>query len=817
MPRPPNIPIRKSKVPLMLASQRTQLTALVEEALALHQKGYFSEAKKIYLKILATQADYFDALQLLGALLVQTNQFLEAVEILGRALQVNPNHAVSYSNCGNALNELRRFEEAINHYDKAISIRADYADAYSNRGNTLVELGRFDEALKSCDQAIRIKPDFAEALSNRGNALTALKRFNEALASYDEAIRINPDYINAHSNRGNVLTELGRFDDALESCDLAIRLEKNYAGAHCNRGNVLFELKRFDEALISCDEAIRINPTFTEAYSNRGNVLSELKRFDEALESYDKAIHIKPDYAQAFTNRCSALVQLNRLDEALKSCDAAILIKPDYAQTHFNYGVTLYRLMRYGEAIIHFEKALSLDPDIDWADGFLIHLKMKVCIWSGLQASLINVSRKLLTKKKTVQPFMLLTLNDDAQLHKKISENYVNDKCPSNSVLGLISRREKKEKIRIAYFSPDFRNHPVSFLTAELFERHDRNAFEVIAFSLQKTPDDDETSIRLKKGFDQFIEVENMSDSQIAQLSRELEVDIAIDLAGLTQDSRTGIFSYRAAPIQVNWLGYPGTIGASFIDYIIADKIIIPESHQAFYTEKIAYLPNTYMVDDSKRVASSRIFTREECGLPENAFVFCCFNNDYKFNPQLVDCWSRILKRVENSVLWISENNMYFKTNIRMEFQNRGVNPDRIIFAQRLESMADHLARYSLADLFLDTYPYNAHTTAVDSLKAGVPVITLMGQSFASRVAASLLSAIELPELITNTQDEYEALAAELATSQNKLIDIKIKLIYGRFTTPLFDTLLFTQHLESAYVQMMERYWNNFPSDHIHV
>jgi len=447
----------------------------------------------------------------------------------------------------------------------------------------------------------------------------------------------------------------------------------------------------------------------------------------------------------------------------------------------------------------------------------LIHLKMKVCIWSGLQASSVNVSKKLLTKKKAVLPFMLLTLNDDTQLHRKISENYISDKCPPNSTLGPISRREKKEKIRIAYFSPDFRNHPVSFLTAELFETHNRKTFEVVAFSLQKTPDDDESSIRLRKGFDRFIEVENMSDSQIAQLSRELEIDIAIDLAGLTQDSRTGIFSYRAAPIQVNWLGYPGTIGANFIDYIIADKTIIPESHQAFYAEKIAYLPNTYMVDDSKRVASSRIFTREECGLPENAFVFCCFNNDYKFNPLLVDCWSRILKRAENSVLWISENNMLFKNNIKIEFQNRGVNPDRIVFAPRLESMADHLARYSLADLFLDTHPYNAHTTAVDSLKAGVPVITLMGQSFASRVAASLLSAIKLPELVTNSQDEYEALATELATNPNKLIDIKIKLIYGRFTTPLFDTLMFTQHLESAYTQMMERYWNNFPPDHIHI
>ena len=421
----------------------------------------------------------------------------------------------------------------------------------------------------------------------------------------------------------------------------------------------------------------------------------------------------------------------------------------------------------------------------------------------------------MVANEKVVNPFALLALSDDPFLHKKCSEIYAQNMYLPNFELGSIPKAAKGERIRIAYFSPDFRNHPVSFLTSELFEIHDRSRFEVFAFSLQKVPISDEMNIRLRKGFDRFIDVDNMSDLDIAKLTRELGVDIAIDLTGLTQHSRTGIFSYRAAPIQVNWLGYPGTIGADFIDYIVADKIVIPEAHQQFYAEKIVYLPGTYLVDDSKRTASTRVFTREECGLPENAFIFCCFNNDYKFNPQVLDSWSSILLAAKNSVIWISENNQYFRENIATEFESRSIDSDRIIFAPRVELMADHLARLTLADLFLDTRPYNAHTTTVDCLKAGIPVLTLKGQSFPSRVAASLLNAIGLPELITSTQEEYEALAIELAMNPPKLEDIKAKLAKNRLTAPLFDTPLFTKNLEAAYIKMYERYQADLEPDHI--
>jgi predicted O-linked N-acetylglucosamine transferase (SPINDLY family) len=492
-------------------------------------------------------------------------------------------------------------------------------------------------------------------------------------------------------------------------------------------------------------------------------------------------------------------------------------LKPEYAEAHSNKGVTLNELKRYDEALAHYDRALSLKPDTDWIYGDSLFIRMKTCSWSGMADTLENIFRKVSENERVINPFVMLAVNDNPLLNKKSSEIYIKSRHLENSVLGPIQKQLKSEKIRLGYFSPDFHTHPVAFLTSELFEIHDRDKFEVFAFSLQDLPIEDEVSNRLRQGFDRFIEAKDMSDVKVAQLARELKIDVAIDLSGLTQFSRTGIFSYRAAPVQVNWLGYPGTIGADFIDYIVADEVIIPERHQNYYKEKVVYLPDTYMVDDSKRLSSHRIFTRKECGLPENAFVFCCFNNDYKFNPQVLDNWSKILRDVKNSVLWLSENNKNFKANIVIEFEYRGIDPGRIIFAKRLDLMGDHLARYSLADIFLDTHPYNAHTTTIDSLKAGVPVITLMGQSFAGRVAASLLNAIGLPELVTNSQDDFVSLAVDMATSPGKLKNVREKLMQNQETTPLFNTPLFTENLERAYKKIMERYWADLAPEHIYL
>jgi hypothetical protein len=366
----------------------------------------------------------------------------------------------------------------------------------------------------------------------------------------------------------------------------------------------------------------------------------------------------------------------------------------------------------------------------------------------------------------------------------------------------------------VGYFSADYKNHPVAFLIAELFELHDRDQFEIYAFSLVKACD--AMSSRLQKAFDHFIDIDGMSDIEVAKLARDKSIDITVDLSGFTTDCRTGIFSHRAAPIQVNYLGYPGTMGADYIDYIVADKILIPPDSQSHYSEKVIYLPNSYQVNDRKRLISERKFTRQELGLPEHGFIFCCFNNNYKILPATFEGWMRILKVVEGSVLWLFQDNAWAVDNLKKEAQKQGIDAQKLVFADRMP-LSEHLARHRQADLFLDTLPYNAHTTTSDALWTGLPVLTLQGQSFASRVAASLLSAIGLPELITSSQEEYEALAIELALNPTKLADIKLRLVNNRLSAPLFDTPLFTKNLEAAYTKMYDHYQNDLKPEHIFI
>jgi protein O-GlcNAc transferase len=418
----------------------------------------------------------------------------------------------------------------------------------------------------------------------------------------------------------------------------------------------------------------------------------------------------------------------------------------------------------------------------------------------------------VVANEKVVSPFSLLALNDDALLHKKVSEIYIHSKYPFNSALGPILKRPQGQKIRVGYFSADFKNHAVSILTAELYELHNKNKFEIIAFSFG-VDDKSEMRSRLSKAFNRFFDVSGMSDLEIAKLARELQIDIAVDLGGHTQDSGTGIFSYRAAPIQISYIGYLGNMGAEYYDYLLADKTIIPDNSQKFYSEKIVYLPS-YQVNDRMRIISEKQFTRAELGLPDTGFIFCCFNNNYKILPPTFDGWIRILNAVEGSVLFLYADNEWAKANLIKEAGLHGIDSVRLIFGGRIPA-EEYLARYRVCDLFLDTFPYNAGTTASDALWVGLPVLTLMGQSFASRIAASLLRAIGLPELVTTSRAEYEGLAIELAMNPNKLAEIKFKLTSNRLTAPLFDTPLFTKNLEAAYIQMYERYQAGLVPEHI--
>ena len=528
-------------------------------------------------------------------------------------------------------------------------------------------------------------------------------------------------------------------------------------------------------------QAIEINSNDSSYHSNQGLALQELKQFDAAIASYNKAIFLKPNFAEAFYNRGIALQELKQFDAAVASYDKAIVLKPDFR----------YLL------------------------GLRQHTKMCMCDWNNFDNQVVELRQKICSNSYASPSFHVLALPISLAEQRKTTEILTTDRYPCKLSLGPIPKSSKQHKLRIAYYSADFHNHATAYLMAELFECHDKEKFELIAFSFG--PDTkDQMQVRVSQAFDQFINVTAMSDEAVARISRKLGIDIAVDLKGLTTDARIGIFSYRAAPIQVSYLGYPGTLGTDYIDYLIADKTLIPIESQQHYSEKIVYLPNSYQVNDRHRVIAQTQFTKQELGLPQDGFVFCCFNNNFKITPDVFDTWVRILKAVDKSVLWLFQDNPTAATNLQKEAALRGLDPARLVFATRMD-LPQHLARHKAADLFLDTLPYNAHTTASDALWAGLPVLTCMGESFASRVAASLLNAIGLPELITQTPEDYEALAIELATNPGKLQSIKAKLAANRLSTPLFDTALFTKHIEAAYVQMNERYQDDLPPDHFEV
>ena len=706
-------------------------------------------------------------------------------------------------------------------FDGADSILKEILQNDINSADTIFELGiafakadRFLEAAAVFCCLQHYKDDDVKIPYNLGLIYSLQGMHQLALKAYDLALKIKPDDVEVLINKGSTCNDIKNYILALEILEKAIQIRPNIPEAWSNKGIALNNLNLYQESINAYNEAIKLAPSFHEVWSNKSVPLNKLKRFLEASEACDKAISLKPDYAEAWSNKGISLNELKLYEEAIAHYDKAISLKPDYAEAWSNKGISLNELKLYEEAIAHYDKAISLKPDIDWAQGDLLHTKMKVGSWSGLAESLDDISKKVEANERVANPFLLLALNDDISLHKKSSEIYIQSKHPFNPILGPILKHSEHQKMRIGYFSADFKNHPVAFLIAELFELHDKRRFETYAFSLVGASD--EMRARLHKAFDYFIDAEEMSDVAIARLARDMEIDIAIDLSGFTQDSRTGIFSYRAAPIQVNYLGFPGTMGADYMDYIIADKILIPTDLQQDYSEKVVYLPGSYQANDRRRVISNQKFTRQELGLPNEGFVFCCFNNNHKILPETFDSWMRILKAVEGSVLWLYQDNPWVVDSLKTKALHHGVNENSLVFAEYM-SLAEHLARHRQADLFLDTLPYNAHTTASDALWAGLPVLTLMGRSFASRVAASLLNAIGLPELITNTQEEYEALAIQLAKNPKKFADIKLRLDSNRLTAPLFDTPLFTKNLESAYIKMYERYQADLQLDHISI
>jgi protein O-GlcNAc transferase len=816
---------------------------------ALRDLGQCEAAVESYDKAIAVRPSHAETYSNRGNALLDLRRYEAAIASYDQAIAINPNHAEAFNNRGNALRSLQRYEAAVASYDRAISFNPDNADAYYNRGNALLDLKQREAAVACYDKAIASNPNRPEAFNNRGVALRDLKHYAAAIANYDRAIALSPDYAEAHYNRGNALRELKRPEAAIASYNHSIAISPNNPAVHSRLGLALSDLRRHQAAIASYDRAIAINPSDSEAYNNRGISLYELKEYEAAIASYDraiehnseyadaynnrgiclyrikqyqaaidsfaKAIAIQSDHAEAYNNRGNAFLELSRYQEAIASYDKAIACKADYAEAHHNCGHAFLNLKQYEAAIARYDKALALKSDFKGLRGVRQHLRMQICEWDGYEPELALLTAGIERGEVVSNPSCLLGLSDSASLQRKAAEIWRREEFPASDALSVISKSTRHDKIQIGYFSADFHNHATSYLMAGLLEQHDRSRFELSLFSYG--PDQqDAMRQRLTAACKDFIDVRQTSDREVATLARDRHIDIAIDLKGFTQDGRLGIFALRAAPLQVAYLGYPGTLGAEYIDYLVADLTLIPETDKRHYSEKIIYLPNSYQVNDAKRSIASRVFTRSELGLPPTGFIFCCFNNSYKITPRMFESWMRILRRVEGSVLWLLEDNPKASSNLRLQAAQRQVNPERLIFAKRMP-MPEHLARHRMADLFIDTVPCNAHTTASDALWAGLPVLTCVGEAFASRVAASLLDAVHLPELVTSTLAQYEEVAIELASNSRRLAEISRKLATERVTGSLFDTRLFTTHIETAYMRIFERYQADLPPEHIYV
>jgi protein O-GlcNAc transferase len=594
----------------------------------------------------------------------------------------------------------------------------------------------------------------------------------------------------------------------------ALQSDPNHFDATHMLGVVLLQRGQTEQGVVLVRRAIALNGRIASAHNNLGKGLLDLKRPKDALPCFERAVALDPKFVEAHISRAGVLVGLRRAEEALASYRSAVALRPDNAELQRNCGNLLAMLRRHDEAFAAYDRAFALKPDLAGIEGHRLYAKINLCDWSNWEDETARLVSSVREGHTNTQPFILLAVPSSPADQLRCARSWVAHHFPQAAPRWQ-GEHYRHDRIRLAYVSADFREHAASLLMAGMFECHDKSRFEVTAISLAPQ-DASELGARVRRAFERFVDASALSDDEIADLIKTLEIDIAVDLMGFTTNSRTGIFARRPAPVQAHYMGFPGTMGAPYIDYVVADRTVIPDCEREFLSEKIAALPNTYLVNDRGRAIAERPFSRSELGLPDRAFVYCCFNSNHKITPNTFTSWRRILRQVEHSVLWLLQSHAKAAENLRQHAVANGIDPNRLVFAQRIPP-AEHLARHRAADLFLDTQPYNAHTTAADALWAGLPVLTLMGETFAGRVAASLLNAVGLPGLVTTSQADYERLAVALATEPDKLTRIRTKLADNRLTTPLFDTELFTRHIEVAFLEMYRRHQDGLPPDHFAV
>ena len=724
-------------------------------AIAAFQQGRTEEAERLMAAVAKLTPGQAQVQLAHGIILAKLGRSEAALGCFGRILLREPRHLAALAERAAALLNLQRHAEALATLGDVLAIDPAQCVAWYNRALALRGLRRAGEALTALDRALALRPGFAEAMFLRANVLDDLDRPEDARQAYLACAAVMPARADVQNNLGAALMKLDQVSAALACFDRALELAPGFALALINRGRALDKLGRPEEALACQDKALAQHPQASEALLSRSLALSQLRRYEEALASIDRVLALDPHNPTALQEHGAVLASLGRNEQAASSLAAALAITPDHPDRLNNYGLILRGLSRFEEAAESFARVAELRPDYPYVQGNLLTARLNCCDWTGLDEQLAAVQDGLAAGRAVVNPFQLLQVSNSPAALLHSTRLFVADRFKTSGQVWTPPAPRPGSRTRVAYLSADLQRHATAFLMAGMFEAHDRRQFETIAVSF--APDDGSPMRqRLRAAFDRFIDASAMPDGQVIAVLREMEIDIAVDLKGFTKDSRPAIFLERVAPVQVSFLGYPGTWGHACMDYLIADSVLIPPGHDEFYTEAIVRLPDSYQPNDRCRAIADHTPGRAELGLPADGFVFCCFNANYKILPDVFDIWLRLLKRVEGSVLWLLETNPAAAANLRREAAARGVAPERLVFAG-LAVPEHHLARQRVADLFLDTLPCNAHTTTSDALWAGLPVLTCAGQTFAGRVAASLLHAAGLGDLVTYSPAEYRS------------------------------------------------------------
>jgi predicted O-linked N-acetylglucosamine transferase (SPINDLY family) len=653
-----------------------------------------------------------------------------------------------------------------------------------NKGLTFHKAGNLEEARLIYEQLLKKDQNNFELINLLGVISLQQKKYDDAIIQISKAISINSNHQALYNNLGVAYKEMENYEDAIKNFKKAIKIKSNYAEAYNNLGIIFKKKNQYEEAYNNYKTAIKLNPNYAEAYNNLGLLYGDSKRYEESIINFSKAIELNNNYIDAYKNRANIYSLYKKQPLAIKDYNKLKILEPEKENIY--------------ESLIFFNKN-------------------QIGEWKDYKKILRKIENYLINNEiiiDYINPWKLLSWTDSLRVIKNNLIHYNNKEYNIKNYKKKIFSVSKKKKIRIGYYSPDFRRHAVSHLIANVFECHDKNNFETIGFHFCKYRDDDMTK-RISKTFDKFFYVRDISDQDLISQSKNLEIDIAIDLAGHTEDNRINIFSKGIAPIQINFLGYPGSLGP-YMDYIVADKNLIPEKNKEFYFEKIIYMPDSFQPYDSKKNTAHNNYGREKFNLPKSGFVYCSFNSIYKINPAIFNCWMRILKKTKNTFLCLLESNDSCKENLIAEALKRGVSASRILFSP-LVDYEDIFQRYRFCDLFLDTFPYVAHTTASEALSCGLPLLTMRGENFQSRVSSSLLKNLNIPELITSNIEDYERLAIYLANNPEKLKEIKEKLFFSIKNTNTFKTEVYTKNLEKAYELAYERYHQNLIPEDIYI